>query len=499
MACPAIHEGSNAPWYRRLLVLLPAALMLLAAPPGMAFADNGRQQAKPEERAADLIRPSVMYLAGEGYGLVRLPNGEVLSQFGRGSSMPFLATWNCTAFVVNPDGWVATAGHCVDPASAKLLILKRAANEYISQYPDAPESREPAETLDWLQKNAIVEGDAPGQGPHVSFKVMYGTGAKLTAKLPANVVDFRPLGEGDAAVLKVAKPNLPSSELGADADVTIGTPILAVGFPESTQTITGPSLDPTYKSGTISKKSTMGPSPAYEIDAAMTEGMSGGPTIGLDGKVVGVNSFAPAGETQPFNFIAPADGLAALLAARGVKPALGPADLSYRRGLKYFYSGRYSDAIGEFDQALAMSPGYPGLDDLRTSAVNLRQQFGDTSPLSGAALWWYLLISVVSVVGVSAAPTWLVLKIVSRPLHSNAGSTAEPAVTSAEEISVTDVPGDSSGVQSLRLLPSQQSDANQPHFCANCGAEHHPAERFCPNCGQRITLSKSARGTGLIS
>jgi predicted RNA-binding Zn-ribbon protein involved in translation (DUF1610 family) len=499
MACPAIREASNVPWYRRLMVLLSAALMLLAAPAGTAFADNGRQQAKPEERAADLIRPSVMYLAGEGYGLVRLPNGEVLSQFGRGSSMPFLATWNCTAFVVNPDGWVATAGHCVDPASAKLLILKRAANEYISQYPDAPESRGPAETLDWLQKNAVVEGDAPGQGPHVSFKVMYGTGAKLVAKLPANVVDFRPLGEGDAAVLKVAKPNLPSSELGADADVTIGTPILAVGFPESTQNITGPSLDPTYKSGTISKKSTMGPSPAYEIDAAMTEGMSGGPTIGLDGKVVGVNSFAPAGETQPFNFIAPADGLAALLAARGVKPALGPADLSYRRGLKYFYSGRYSDAIGEFDQASAMSPGYPGLDDLRTSAVNLRQQFGDTSPLSGAALWWYLLISVVSVVGVSAALTWLVLKIVSRPLHSNAGSTAEPAVTSAEEISVTDVPGDSSGVQSLRLLPSEQSDANQPHFCSHCGAEHHPAERFCPNCGQRITLSKSARGTGLIS
>lgn len=476
------------------MVLLAAALMLLAEPPGAAFADNGHQQAKPEERAADLIRPSVMYLAGEGYGLVRLPNGEILSQFGRGSSMPFLATWNCTAFVVNPDGWVATAGHCVDPASAKLLILKRAANEYRSQYPDAPESHEPAETLDWLQKNATVEGDAPGQGPHVSFKVISGTGAKLGMKLPASVVDFHSLGEGDVAVLKVAKRNLPSSELGADADVTIGTPILVVGFPESTQNITGPSLDPTYKSGKVSKKSIVGPIPEYEIDAAMTEGMSGGPTIGLNGKVVGVNSFAPAGETQPFNFIAPADGLTALLAARGVKPMLGPADLSYRRGLRNFYSGRYTDAIDEFDQTLAMSPGYPGLDDLRTSAVNLRQQYGDTSPLSGAVLWWYLAISIGSVVAVGAGLTWLILKMLSRPLHSNARSTGKSAVTPEEKISLTDVAGDTSGTQSLRLIPSQRSGANEPHFCAHCGAEHHPAERFCPNCGQEVERPKAKGG-----
>lgn len=498
-ACPAAHEVSNAPLLRGLVALSAAALMLLAEPPGVAFADTGSQQAKPEERAADLVRPSVMYLAGEGYGLVRLPNGEVLSQFGRGSSMPFLASWNCTAFVVNPDGWVATAGHCVDPASAKLLILKRAANEYRSQYPDAPESHEPAETLDWLQKNATVEGDAPGQGPHVSFKVLSGNGAKLAVKLPASVVDFRSLGEGDVALLKVAKRNLPSSELETDADVTVGTPILTVGFPESTQNITGPSLDPTYKSGKVSKKSSVGPNPEYEIDAAMTEGMSGGPTIGLNGKVIGVNSFAPAGETQPFNFIAPADGLAAMLAARGVKPMLGPADLSYRRGLRNFYAGRYTDAIGEFDQALALSPEYPGLGDLRASAANLRQQYGDTSPLTGAVLWWYLAISIVSVVALGSGLTSVMLKMNSRSVPSNVESTGtRPATAAEEEESGMDDAVDTGGGQSLRLIPNQ-SGVNEPHFCAHCGVEHHPAERFCPNCGQRVQRPQPAREDGLIS
>lgn len=456
--------------FRGSVMLLTAALMLLAAPPGTAFADSGGQQARPDERAAGLIRPSVMRLAGEGYGLVRLPNGEILSQFGRGTSMPFLATWDCTAFVVNPDGWVATAGHCVDPASATELILKRAATEYRNQFPDAPEARDPAATLEWLQKNATVEGEGAGQGPHVSFAVLSGTGTRISAKLPAGVVDFRPLGQGDVAILKVAKHNLPSAQLGTDADVTIGTSVLTVGFPASTQTLTGPSLDPTYKSGKVSKKSMVGPSPVYEVDAAMSEGMSGGPAIALNGKVIGVNSFAPAGETQAFNFIAAADSLAALLAAKGVQPMLGPPDLSYRKGLSDFYAGRYSDAINEFDQTLAMSPGYPGIEDLKTTAVNLRFRYGDTSLLSGSVLVWYMLISVVTVLGVGAGLSLMVLK------RQRGADTADDA-----------------GAQSLRLISRQQAPSDEPHFCAHCGAEHHPSERFCPNCGQQIIRAESAR------
>lgn len=478
-----------------------AAFLLVAGPPvGMAAADDGRPQAKPEERAAALIRPSVMLLAAESSALVRLPNGEILSQFGPGSAIPFLATWRCTAFVVNPDGWVATAGHCVDPESAKLLLLKRAANEYRSQFPAAPESREPEVTFDWLQKNATVEGNTPGEGPRVSFTVMSGSGTKLTEKLPASLVDFHPLAKGDAALLKVAKRNLPSSELGTDADVTIGTPVLAVGFPASTQNVTGPSLDPTNKSGKISKKSVMGPNPEYEIDAAMSDGMSGGPAIGLNGKVIGVNSFAPAGETQAFNFISPADGLAAILAGKGIKAMLGPADLSYRKGLSHFYSGQYTEAISDFDQTLGMSPGYPGLDDLRTSAFNLRQQYGDALPYGGAGRLWYIAISVASVVGVAAVLTYVALKrrrkaspsetasgVASAPGEPPAAGGADAAPV--EELPISEAVDAAGDAQPLRLIPSQQSADDEPHFCANCGSEHHPAERFCPNCGKQIVRS----------
>ncbi len=60
------------------------------------------------------------------------------------------------------------------------------------QFPDLPEAKDPAKTLEWLQANARVEGDTADQGPHISMIVVYGTGTKITGKLPVNVVDFRP-------------------------------------------------------------------------------------------------------------------------------------------------------------------------------------------------------------------------------------------------------------------------------------------------------------------
>ncbi len=483
----------------RALALVSAALVaapvvVLVGSPGIASADGGRPQANPEQTAAAMIRPAVMYLTGQGYGGVRLPDGKILSQFGQGTNMPFIATWACTAFVVNPDGWVATAGHCVDAESAKLLILKRAAAEYISQFPDAPESRNPAAAFEWLQQNARVVGDSADRGPEVSVTLLYGTGTTVAGKVPASVVDFRPLGKGDVALLKIDKHNLPSSELATDADVSIGTSVLAVGFPESTQNITGPSLDPTNKSGKVSKKSNMGSAPEYEIDAAVTDGMSGGPTVELNGKVIGVNSFGPVGEPQAFNFIAPADSLAAILASKGVKPTLGPADVFYRKGLGHYYSGHYTEAIDEFDQALAMSPDYPGLLDLKTSAVNLRQQYGDASPLSGAKLWWYVVGSVASVLAAGAGLTFMAVRSRwYRPAKESGlrivsgapADTAKPVRARA---------GIKTGAARLIGLAPADKPAAEPHYCSSCGAEHHPAEQFCPNCGKPIVPGESALG-----
>ncbi|MGF2946427.1 trypsin-like peptidase domain-containing protein [Mycobacterium sp. Lab-001] len=473
-------------WGRAVAALSAAALAVMTSPAGIASADADGPQHNPQERAAALIRPAVMYLSGQAYGQVRLPDGTLLSQFGEGSNIPFTATWSCTAFVVNPDGWVATSGHCVDPNNAKALILKRAAKEYVIQYPDSAIGQNPGAVLRWLRQNAKVEGDGADRGPQPALTLVYGSGDRVVGKLLANVVDFRPISKGDVALLKVERHDLPSSKLASDAAVSIGTPILAVGYAQSTKRITDPSLDPTNKSGTISKKSSVGSIPEYEIDAPVTEGMSGGPTVGLDGTVIGVNSFAPVGEPQPFNFVAPAASLAALLAGKGVTAALGPADVLYRSGLGHFYSGHYTDAIADFDRAQAMSPDYPGLLELKTSAVNLRRRYGDDTLLSGTTLMWYVIGTVVLVLAAAGGLTLLVTRSRRHP-----DAPAKPAGVQLV------CPGDGDNVEPVRarrgikagaarLLGAAPSPTPQQHFCSSCGAEHHPAEKFCPNCGMEI-------------
>ncbi len=445
-----------------------------------------------------MIRPAIMYLAAEAYGRVRLPSDRTLPNFDEGLNWPYHAVWNCTGFVVNPDGWVATAGHCVDPASAKDLILKNAATHYLDQFPDLPEAQDPAKTLQWLQANARVEGNSADQGLQINIVVVYGTGTKIAGKMPANVVDFRPIDKGDVALLKVEKRNMPSSELGTDADVDIGTSILAVGFPQSTERITDRTLDPTNKSGKVNKKSTMGTIPEYEIDAAITEGMSGGPTIELNGKVIGVNSFAPVGEPQAFNFVAPADRLAAILASKGVRPMLGPADVYYRKGLDHYYSGRYSDAIKNFDQALSMSPDYPGLADLRTNAANFRQQYGDVSVFHRSNLLWYIVSGVLMTLVVGGWVAFMVLRNRRQRLTEPEVPASQPVPggpppvvdSTTEHVGRHEAP--ESGAQPVGVVPMQQLTATEPHYCANCGAEHHPAEKFCPNCGKHIAIGESA-------
>ena len=483
---------------RAFALLSAAALATLAGYPGAASADGGRPLVNPDERAAALIRPAVMYLAAEAYGRVRLPSNRRLPGFDEGLTMPYYALWTCTSFVVNPDGWVATAGHCVDPESAKDLILKNAANLYLDQFPDLPEARDPAKTLEWLQANARVEGDTADQGPHISMIVVYGTGTKIMGKLPVNVVDFWPIKKGDVALLKVEKHDMPSSELGNDADVDIGTSILAVGFPKSTQRITDVSLDPTNKSGKVNKKSTMASIPEYEIDAAIAEGMSGGPTIELSGKVIGVNSFGPAGESQAFNFVAPADRLAALLAGKGVRPMLGPADMYYRKGLEAYYSGHYSDAIKSFDRAMSISPDYPGLAELKTKAANLRQQYGDVSVFQNSNLLWYIVSGALLVLVVGGWVVYLILRSRREPCSEAEIGDSEPVPgkpssvvgAAAEHAGRHEAP--ESGVQPVADVPAQLLTATEPHYCANCGAEHHPAENFCPNCGNHIAIGEPA-------
>lgn len=488
-----------------MLCALPMALLI--GSPGTALSDTAppeQPQANPEEMAAALIRPAVTYLDAAAKGWIRLPDGKVVG--------PYETGWRCTGFVVNPDGWVATAGHCA--SGAREAIIRQAVTEAARSDP----SVDPDKLFDTVMANDRVEGELGGSEPEMEITVTYGTGKGTT--LPADVVDVREPEKGDVALLKVQEDNLPSSVLGTDSDVSIGTPILSVGYPGSTDRVTDPTLDPTNKSGKISKKSTSETVPFYEVDAAISPGMSGGPTIALDGVVLGLNSFSPRGETQSFNFIAPTSALTELMAGKGVESELGPADTAYRSGLDNYYAGRYSDAISDFDEVLSLSPDYPGASDYKTNAVNNREQYGDAPASSSSNLKWYALAGLAAALVAGAAvlvfrsrrgATATAEAPVSQPIPGappQAGPTASTPAQFADETSsqapgpfgeqppaADDQPGGPAGEEvAPTVVPESPHEAPstpepvkaEPHFCASCGAEHHPNEKFCPNCGTQI-------------
>ena len=271
---------------------------------------------------------------------------------------------------MNPDGYIATAGHCVDDGieGARGAILEQVVDSIVAADPTVPYQVQ----YDFALANYETEGFEDSSPIDREVSVIVGGGIGNDAEgnaLPAQVIDYQPLSEGDVALLKIEASELPSAELAPDADVAQGTPVLSIGYPGSTAEVTDPGLEPTFKDGQISSKTMSGSVPFYETSAAVSQGMSGGPTVGFDGRVVWVNSFSAADERQAFNFITTASQLDALLGRNNVTAELGPVDWTYREGLTQYFEGEYSDAIASFDEVLALSPDFRQAEEFRTNAT----------------------------------------------------------------------------------------------------------------------------------
>jgi serine protease Do len=376
-----------------LTLTLVGAGPALAATPTPAptpSATASPQQATPTERAAAEVRPAIVYVTETFSAYVADETG---TYFNNGN--PYELTATCTGFGVNPDGYVATAGHCLDtysPNGIKGDFIAQVAKEVVAAVPGVTLQ----EAVEFGTANWTVEGKAKGSAIDTQIAVVTGSvqGGGKRQVLPARLVDIRPFTQGDVALLKVETTDLPTVELAGDADVQIGTPLLSIGYPASADAVTDPSLEPSNKDGQVSAKKTVGSVPVYETSAALTPGMSGGPTVDLEGRVLGINSFMPAGESQAFNFVAPASGLTELLSRNGVRNELGPDDKAFRAALDAYYAGHYTDAIAGFDKLLQVAPQHAQAVQYRTLAAKARDRFGDVpvaappaDPASPALFW----------------------------------------------------------------------------------------------------------------
>lgn len=484
----------------------------------------------PAQKTAALVSPAVVYIEQHWKAWVRVPKGSSLQGYFTGyvnDGYAFEWSTRCTGFVVNPNGYVVTAGHCVDHGEegARDTALRYAVQWLIDQGYIYKKDFQA-----WLDEAHLlwgVEGSEKGSDPDLEIFVQRGVaagGQKAGDSYTARLVDYSPWSEGDGALLKIEATDLPAVLLAPTAGITVGTDVLSVGYPGSTDQVTDTSYEPTFKDGQINAEKTRegGLLPVYEISAAMSGGMSGGPTVNLNGEVVGVNSFGIVGETEAFNFITPASIVTEMLAQNGVTNELGPIDVAYRAGLDAYFQGDYRTAIDKFDEVLALSPTHQQAQDWKVQASKaLADQTeapsgatgsngGQTPADKGGGFPVVAILGIVAAVVViggalffmsrrkggpgaqQAQPPQPPLQVVGAPAPTTAEAARsigfQPTAPVAPQVTTPPVTAPPPVIVPgpAPAAPPSGTSAEHQHFCPNCGFKLETDAHFCPSCGHKI-------------
>lgn len=515
------------PTMRRHTRMLLAVLVALVMP----MATAGAQTATSSDvETSARVEPAMVYIETYWTAFVRDHTGMWLND-----GMPFEWTSRCSGFIVNPSGYVVTAGHCVDDSldqGARLTAILYGIDLWVANGWITPE--EAPLLAEGAYGNWQVEGAGSGTPPDRQVFVAHGRAASGLATgeaWPARVVEVKSLNEGDVALLKVEQTGLPTLGLAEDTTITVGTEVLSVGYPASTDLVVDQTLEPTFKDGQVSSETTRdgGLLPVYEISAAVSAGMSGGPTVNLDGEVIGVNSFSPVGETQQFNFLSPVSLVAEMLSRNGVSNEPGPIDTLYSDALDAFFAGEYREAMDGFTAVLDRMPSHSQAQEFRAEAAQLAdtqpaQPDGDAAAPAaeaeqdgGAPVMLIVVFVLVGLVVVALGTTLaMVLRNRSTPSPTLPGPSAQaqpppqaPLGTQVGETALTPepVPPSQPGwtpdgwyepmVSEPDVgTPFGQTIVLEETDCRDCGTHNPPGSDFCAHCGHPLHRPGQPMPTG---
>ena len=514
----------------RALLPIVASVAVLAAMSGAGAQTTSPAPVTtgtPEQKTAAIVSPAVVYIEQSWRAWVRVPKGSELVYFDGYVNDGYAFEWGtrCTGFVVNPSGYIFTAGHCVDKGEEGA---RGTALQFAVQWLADQGVIFPRDFQYWLDEAHLmwgVEGSEKGSDPDLEIFVQRGVaagGLKAGEAFPARLVDYSAWSEGDGALLKVEASDLPTVLVAPSTGISIGTPVLSVGYPGSTDAVTDSSYEPTFKDGQINAEKTRegGLLPVYEISAAMSGGMSGGPTVNLNGEVVGVNSFGIVGETEAFNFITPGSIVTEMMAQNGVANELGSIDVAYRAGLDAYFQGDYRTAITKFDEVLALSPTHEQAQEMKIEATKLAQNQPATTGATGgteqpapqqepADEGGFPVVAVVGIVaavvviggfvfmlsrrkgpGTPQPQAQQPLQVVGAPPPQSAEAARsigfQPTPPAASPQASAPPPAGPPAAPAAAAAPLSGEAAEHPHFCPNCGHQLEPNARFCPSCGHKI-------------
>ena len=188
-----LADSPRTTWHRLLrwgVGAVAATAMLWLSSPAIAAPADSPPPTAPLEQLQALVQPAVVYeqITWTGYVYDETNKGYFTED-------PFTVSYQCTGFVVNPDGYIATAGHCADyDRTVQDAILSQVVDwAYENDYYEATPSKE---TIATFARNWRVDGADSEGTPDLSVSVAYGvsvSGEPTGKELTARVVAVRPL------------------------------------------------------------------------------------------------------------------------------------------------------------------------------------------------------------------------------------------------------------------------------------------------------------------
>ncbi len=327
-------------------------------------------EATPLEKVSDVVQPSVVALNTEFTGLVRDRQGNDVTR--RPIKVPVV----CSGFIVDPTGFIVTAGQCLDlDVGADQIVDKVADQQWklnrrqLTGQFGTRRAYERFARAEWT----VVSPRRPSHAhPDRSVRADYGAsigGPPSARSRPARVQRVRSFVNGDVGLVKIEEQDLPALELADSTPLEIGATVASAGF-------AGPvsrAVDPRVDQGSISATERVGDGlrDVFALSPTRAPGMVGGPTVNLEGQVVGVTSRTPADPSWPASLVSPASEVRQVLSDEGVRNEIGRTNRAYRSALDAFFRGDKQAAVAGFDLVLKLRPQNKLAESFRARSLRL--------------------------------------------------------------------------------------------------------------------------------
>ncbi|MFZ2242541.1 MAG: trypsin-like peptidase domain-containing protein, partial [Gordonia amarae] len=294
---------------RRIVELVVVSGLLFAGLAGPGFVPAASEARADAGNAAvvEKVGASLVFIRTRFMGQVGVTDPDRATAW----SSTVIVTGQCTGYVVDQRGFIATAGHCVNGTDSEILNALR-----LKVITDV--AARAGKSTDWarqLYRQSVAEswpvrGDATTSEPivEVSVRQPVGDSQVLSSWTNADVVSHQEFKAGDNAVLKTSPVREIPALVVSGKTPTPGDAVISVGFPGAVQSTAGDGRvpQPSYKTGTVSSRQVDDSGiTRTEVSATMGSGMSGGPTVNSEGEVIGTNSSGTSlpDENASFNFI----------------------------------------------------------------------------------------------------------------------------------------------------------------------------------------------------